>query len=209
MPKQSSELAERILDQALQIAEQSCWEELQLHALGDALEISLDQVRQHYAQKDDLVEAWFDRADAVVLGDPVFDPQQDTAEQRLEKVIMAWLNALATHRRLTREMLLYKLEPGHIHLQALGVMRISRTVQWFREAARLESHNLQRMVEETCLTAVYLASFTRWMFDDSPHSRYTQQFLQDALQHCSGFARRLKNPCCAEPARAGSEVTES
>jgi hypothetical protein len=49
-------------------------------------------------------------------------------QERLQHVICSWLDALEPHHRLTREMLAYKLEPGHIHLQALGVMRISRTV---------------------------------------------------------------------------------
>ena len=53
----------RILDKALEMGEAGQWEDVRLHAVADALDISLDEVRMHYAQKDDLVEAWFDRAD--------------------------------------------------------------------------------------------------------------------------------------------------
>ena len=67
------------------------------------------------------------------------------AEQRLESCLLAWLGSLAAHRSVTGQMLLYKLEPGHIHLQVLGLMRISRTVQWWREAAGRQTQHLCRI----------------------------------------------------------------
>jgi AcrR family transcriptional regulator len=180
--QQDSQLADRILDTALAIAGNASWEDLQLHEVATTLDIPLDRIREYYAQKDDLAEAWFDRADRALLS---WQPEQTfyrLAEvTRLQQVIMHWFDALAPQRRITREMLCYKLEFGHIHLQALGVMRISRTVQWFREAARLQARSLQRIVEETAVTGIYLASFGRWLYDTSPDSRETRHFLEAAL----------------------------
>lgn len=194
MPNQTN-LAERILDQALELAEAGSWETLQLHAVAEALNITMDDIRRCYPQKDDLVEAWFDRADKAVLVNPTTDDfRKLPAPERLHQVIMAWLDALAPHRRLTRQMLMYKLEPGHIHLQVLGIMRISRTVQWFREAACLDAKNLQRIVEEVSLTTIYLATFTRWLFDDSADSDNTKACLESLLHqwgHCGSTARKL------------------
>ena len=79
-------------------------------------------------------------------------------------------------------MLAYKLEPGHVHLQALGILRISRTVQWFREAARQESTGFQRILDESALTAIYLAGFGRWLFDDSRDGRESKAFLAAGLR---------------------------
>jgi hypothetical protein len=95
---------------------------------------------------------------------------------------MLWFLAMQDHRRITRQMLCYKLEPGHIHLQVLGIMRISRTVQWFREAALLKTENIHRIIEELLLTRIYLFSFTRWLFDDSKNSLHTDRYLRDALK---------------------------
>jgi len=180
--QQDSQLADRILDAALAIAGNGSWEDLQLHEVAATLDIPLERIREYYAQKDDLAEAWFDRADRVLLS---WQPEQMFYRlpevTRLQQVIMHWFDALEPHRRITREMLCYKLEFGHIHLQALGVMRISRTVQWFREAARLQARSLNRVVEETAITATYLASFARWLYDASPGSRETRQFLEAAL----------------------------
>ncbi len=176
------ELAQAILDTALSLAELRSWEELHLYDIADSLDIRLDQILNHYLQKDDLVEAWFDRADRAVLrmeNSPHFF--RLSPANRLQHVIMHWFDALSPHHAVTRQMLRYKLEFGHIHLQALGIMRISRTVQWFREAARLETVNLFRAFEETGLTAIYLRAFGCWMYDDSRNFEKTRHVLQNNL----------------------------
>lgn len=180
--QQDTQLADRILDSALAIAGNASWEDLQLHEVAATLDIPLEQIREYYAQKDDLAEAWFDRADRALLS---WQPGEEfyglPKHIRLQQVIMHWFDALEPQRRITRGMLCYKLEFGHVHLQALGVMRISRTVQWFREAARLQARSLQRVVEETAITGIYLAAFGRWLYDASPGSRDTRRFLETAL----------------------------
>ena len=194
MPKKT-DLADLILDKALELAEGASWEALRLHAVADALQITMDEIRRHYPQKDDLVEAWFDRADRAVLDQrPSDDFRLLAVHTRLHRVMMTWLDALSPHRRLTRQMLMYKLEPGHVHLQILGVMRISRTVQWFREAACLDTTDFRRIVEEVSLTTIYLATFTRWMFDDSQDSRATRTLLERLLSswdRCGNTAKRF------------------
>lgn len=153
-----------ILDTALQLADTCGWERLHLFEVAAALETGLDDIARHYRDKDDLVEAWFDRADLAMLshaGNP--DLASLNAEQRLESCLLAWLDSLAAHRAVTGQMLLYKLEPGHIHLQVLGLMRVSRTVQWWREAAGRQTLHLCRIAEETLLTGAYLRSFVHWL----------------------------------------------
>ena len=183
MPKQRITLQESILDKALEQAEVSSWERLHLHAVAEALNITLDEIRQYFPQKDDLVEAWFDRADRALLSAAHPEGFLDLPQyERLHQVIVSWLDALASHRRLTREMLAYKFEFGHIHLQALGIMRISRTVQWFSEAACHDSTGLQRIIDECALTTIYLTTFARWLFDDSANNRRSKDVLNTALR---------------------------
>lgn len=185
-------LANQILDTALSLAETSSWEKIHLYMIAQELEISLDQIRQNYPEKDDLVEAWFDRADRAVLNiRPSPDFMNLSVSERLNKVIMTWFEAMASHRRITGEMLLYKLEFGHIHLQALGIMRISRTVQWFREAARIDTTSLRRILEETAMTTIYLMSFARWLNDDSPGFSKTREFLDQLLLNAEQCAKKV------------------
>ena len=189
---ENNKLANQILETALMMAESGSWETLHLYAIAQRLDITLDQIRQFYPQKDDIVEAWFDRADqAVVNITPTPDFLALSVRERLKQVIMTWFQALAPHHRVTRQMLLYKFEFGHIHLQALGVMRISRTVQWFREAARVDTTDLRRILEETGTTTIYLMAFTRWLYDDSPGNRKTCEFLEQALLNAEQCAAKI------------------
>ncbi|TCK18707.1 TetR family transcriptional regulator [Thiogranum longum] len=172
MASRKANLADRILDKALELGEASSWEAVHLHDIAEQLDITLDDIRRHYPQKDDLVEAWFDRADQAVLREPASEAFLGLPErERFQRVVTRWLDALAPHRRLTRQMLAYKLEFGHIHLQVPGLMRISRTVQWFREAACLDTTGIQRILEESTLTAMYLKTFARWLLADTSTSR--------------------------------------
>jgi AcrR family transcriptional regulator len=185
-------IADQILLTALELAESGSWETLHLYTIAQRLEISLDQIRKYYPQKDDIVEAWFDCADRAVLNiEPSLEFLKLNAHERLHNVIMTWLDTLAPHRRITREMLLYKFEFGHVHLQTLGIMRISRTVQWFREAARVDTTNLQRILEETGTTAIYLMTFARWLSDESVNSTKTREFLNCALLKAEQCGNRV------------------
>lgn len=193
-PGQESIAASVILDKALKLAELSSWESVRLHDIAVALNVTLDQIRMHFRQKDDLVEAWFDRADSSMLTDAAApDYLHFSGRERIHRSIMAWLQALAPHRRITREMLMYKLEFGHVHLQVLGILRISRTVQWILESANSKTTHLSRILEEVGTTGIYLATFVYWMRDDSPGSIDTQGFLDRLLRRAEGVSR-VVNP---------------
>ena len=171
------------MDAAIDLAEHSDWESVRLHEVAAKLGIALDDICAEFSEKDELVDAWFDRADGAMLADAgEYLPLQVSCRQRMHRAIMTWLNALSDHRRVMRQMILGKLEPGHIHIQIPGLMRISRTVQWMREAAGYDASLPRRAVEETVHTSIYLATFTFWMFDDSVHSERTEHFLQKQLE---------------------------
>lgn len=163
MPR-SHPSAAQILDCALRLADRCGWERLHLHEVAAALDSDLASIARHYRQKDDLVEAWFDRADQALLARAKgADLPELNTEKRLEELLVAWLASLASHRAVTGQMLLYKLEPGHLHLQLGGLLRVSRTVQWWREAAQRQSLHLRRIAEESLLTAAYLRTFVHWL----------------------------------------------
>ncbi|CAD5107146.1 TetR/AcrR family transcriptional regulator [Zestomonas carbonaria] len=188
MPRSPS--AAQILDAALSLADQCGWERLQLFAVATELGVGLDAIARHYSSKDDLVEAWYDRADQALLrraGDEALI--ELNAAQRLEELLFAWLGALAPHRSVSGQMLLYKLEPGHVHLQVLGLLRISRTVQWWREAARRDTHHLARIVEESLLTTIYLRTFVHWLRHPEEDEIETRVLLRRQLD--CGALRRL------------------
>ncbi|MCH8492156.1 MAG: TetR/AcrR family transcriptional regulator [Idiomarina sp.] len=176
-----------ILDTALALGADVGWERLTLYQVARHLQVSLAQINAVFPQKDDIVDAWLDRADHAMLAQFPNYSEQETANensnsQRLQLAIQAWLDALAPYHKLTGEMLLYKLEPGHFHLQAAGLLRISRTVQWFREAAELEASHIQRIGQEIALSSLFIGIFIFWLNDKSPQQENTRERLQEALQ---------------------------
>jgi ubiquinone biosynthesis protein COQ9 len=191
------ELREKIVDTAVHLAEQRSWEAVRLYDVAAAAGIALDDIRGDFREKEDVVDAWFDRADSAMLKESAGpDFLALRTRERLHRLIMTWLGALAAHRQVTRQMIYGKLEPGHLHIQIPGLMRVSRTVQWMREAAHRDPVYLHRALEEAGLTTIYLLTFFYWMHDGSPGSANTSRFLggllakAEALSGCVFFGRR-------------------
>ena len=170
------------------------------------LKLSLNDVRAHFREKEDITDAWFDRADAAML-DEAARPGLSalSPRDRLHRLMMIWLAALQPHRRVTRQMIGGKLEPGHVHYQYAGLLRVSRTVQWWREAAQRDAVLPRRALEETALTAIYLAAFFCWMRDDSENAGRTSLFLDKLLARAERLARWVPGrPRPRAPSSAGS-----
>ncbi|MBL8498389.1 TetR/AcrR family transcriptional regulator [Nitrosomonas sp. JL21] len=192
MKKSTLDLRGAIVDKAVAIAERSNWEAVRLFDVAAELDISLDDIRVFFREKEDLVDAWFDRADSRMLQTAeTIEFLSLSPRERLHHLIMAWLDALTEHRHVTRQMIGAKLEPGHLHIQIPAIMRISRTVQWMREAAHRDAMFIRRALEETALTAIYLAAFTHWMRDASENSQRTRDFLAQALRRAESLDRRV------------------
>jgi AcrR family transcriptional regulator len=188
----STEAARHILNTALHLANQGSWETLRLHEVAEAAGVSLEDIRLHFREKDSLIDAWFDRADAAMLEAAASAGFRHLpVRQRLEGALLAWLGALQPYQRVTREMILAKCEPGHIHIQFPAVLRISRTVQWLREAAGLKDAFLHRALAETALTGIYLAVFVRWLNDTSADATPTRRLLIQLLTQAERLALAL------------------
>jgi AcrR family transcriptional regulator len=188
-------LAQRLLDTALQLGEQHGWEALHLYQIAEAAGVSLADVHRCYQQKDDLVDAWFDRADHAMLQHAAVLAVELNPRQRLEQLLLHWLAGLAPHRQLTRQMLAYKLELGHVHLQIDGLLRISRTVQWWREAAARDHIDLARILDEVSLSSIFVSCFLLFLNDDSAEQQRTRDYLKTALFVQDGLAKAApQNP---------------
>jgi ubiquinone biosynthesis protein COQ9 len=172
---------DQLLQTALDLGMEHGWESLSLSDIAHSLQVPMTDIYRLIRQKDDLAEYLFDRADRHMLSKTAQqDFQQGSGYARLQALITAWLETLVPYRPIVREMLCYKLEPGHIHLQVLGLLRISRTVQWMLHAASMKDTGLRRINEEIILTNLYLAAFSYWLFR-SPDDSQMQRFLSRLL----------------------------
>lgn len=192
MMQQSHSIAKQIVDAALDLAEKSSWEEVRLFDIAQQLKIGLADIHLYFREKDELIDAFFDRADNAMLETAKkLDTVNLDSQQRLHKLLMSWFKAIENHRRVAREMIWGKLEPGHLHIQIPAMMRVSRTVQWWREAAQRSASCVQRAIEETGLTAIYLTAFIYWLYDDSKDASATDHFLEKRLAQAKCMAIRI------------------
>lgn len=197
-----TELRCRIIDTALSLGAERGWDGVHLHEVAARLDIGLADIARHFSGKDAIAEAWFERADAALLaaaqapGWQLLSPRE-----RLQRAILAWLHELSPHRQLAAEMLRYKLQPEHVHLQVQGALRVSRTVQWIREAALLPATGWRRECEEAALTAIYLTTFACWLRDDSSGASRSRSLLDRLLARAEWLAGWLDGVGCgAAPA---------
>jgi ubiquinone biosynthesis protein COQ9 len=207
---------ERLIDAALALAQLEDWEAVRLRDVAEAADVPLSVLAQHFREKEDLVEAFFDRADRALLSmadDPLLPTLPSRA--RLHRLIMAWLDALAPHRDTVRQMIANKLEPGHLHVQIPALLRISRTVQWVREAAGRDAMFLRRAIEEAALTSIYVTTFVYWMRDTSENAEDTRRLLARNLERAEALERlmrwesappaRMSEPAPAEMRGSGAD----
>ena len=184
--------AEHILEIALMLGEREGWDAVHLHDVAQEMGIALTDIHAYYQHKDDLAEAWFDRAELALIraGEAAGWGCLSTRE-RLLRTMLAWFDALAIHRGLSIQMLRYKLQPDHLHLQAAALLRISRTVQWIRETARMPTVGRRREIEEVMLTGIFLSATACWLLDRSPDARRTRSWLEHRLASAERMALRF------------------
>jgi ubiquinone biosynthesis protein COQ9 len=182
-----------IVETALSLASRRGWDAVHMYDIAEDMGIAHADIARHFDDKDAITEAWFDVADAALLRLPQTPGWAALSQhERLKGAYLAWLEALAPHRAITREMLGYKMQPEHVHLQVRGIMRISRTVQWIREVALLPAVGWRREAAESVLTTIYLTVFAHWLFDGSPAGQRTERLLDRMLRTADVAADALR-----------------
>jgi AcrR family transcriptional regulator len=172
---------QRVVETVIAMAEEVGWENVRLRAVAERLDVPLSEVASHFRDLDSVANAWFRRALQRML-DPV--PAEFgalPARQRLETLLLRWLDATSKHRRVSVQMLTGKLWPFHPHHWVPLVFDLSRTIIWLRDAAALDAGSPRREIEEVGLTWLFLLTLLVWANDDSEGQARTRRFLQRRL----------------------------
>lgn len=201
---------DEIVNAALSLAEQTSWENVRLFDIAKRLNVNLEDIRSCFREKNELVDAFFDRADKAMLA-RAEQPEimELNTSERLRTLLMAWFQVLQSHRNVVRQMLWAQLEVGHIHVQIPALLRVSRTVQWWREAAQRGATYYHRAIEETGLTLIFLMTMAYWSQDNSKEAINTSRFLQKKLSQAHGFKEKAKDLCGLAPGSGSSREIKS
>ncbi len=175
-------LAERIVEVALDLAEEAGWDGLRLHKVAARLGVPLAEVLAHYRDLDAVADAWFRRAWSAMLAPAPEGFAARPARERLHIAIMRWFDALAPHREVTGQILAAKLYPSHPHHWVPLVFNLSRSIHWLREAALLDATGRRRQMEEVGLTWLFLMMLAVWLRDETPNRERTRDVLRRRLE---------------------------
>ena len=185
-------LRARIVEAALDIAEDWGWYDIRLHHVAERLNLPLAAIRAGFRDGDAIADAWIARADAAMLAQRPRRFAARPAAERLQVTLESWLDALAPRREVTAQMFRAKLWPVHVHHNLALVTWTSRTVQWWREAALLDGKGQRRSVEEIGMTLIFLSTLARWCGDRSAGQASTKTYLRRSL---NGADRLLDRAC--------------
>ncbi|KTD08113.1 hypothetical protein [Legionella jamestowniensis] len=195
--------AEKIVDTALTIAKKSSWENLRLFDIAHTLNVNLAEIQRYFREKNELVNVFFDRADrAMIMKGSEPEIMALPTQERLALLLITWFEYIQQHRQVAKEMMYAQLEPGHLHTHFSLLLRISRTVQWWRESAQRSASYLHRAIEETGLTAIYVASLFYWLRDDSKDAADTKCFIEKKLTRANKIVHFSKRFCSICSCRA-------
>lgn len=184
-------LESRIVDTALQLAEEAGWHRVTLREVSARLGLSMAVVQSHYRDLDAVADAWFARAWQGMLAEAPEGSHDLSAEARLQLHLMSWFDALAVHREVSCQMLREKLYPAHPHHWVPLVFNLSRTIQLLRDASCLAADGRQRQFEELGLSALFLATLRVWCRDDTAGQERTRAYLSRRLAAADRVMARL------------------
>ena len=188
----TEDLATAIVETALELAEELGWDAVRLHEVAARLKIPMSELLAHYRDKDAIADAWFGRAWQAMLAEPPKGFADQPAEERLHLLMMRWFDALAGHREVTGQMLKEKLYPAHPHHWVPMIFNLSRTVQWLRDAALLDARGRRRQIEEIVLSALFLATLTVWLNDESTDQTRPREYHTRRLAGADRFMARCR-----------------
>jgi AcrR family transcriptional regulator len=174
-------LADRIVDAAIELAEEQGWENVRLHQVADRLGVPLAEVAARFRDLDAVANAWFERARQQLVTLPAAELDGRPPPERLERAVMRWFDALAPHRKVTGEILGEKLYASHPHHWVPMIFDLSRLVHWFLDVARIQSTGRRRQLAEIGMTLIVLATLRVWLADDSEGQTRTRAFLERRL----------------------------
>lgn len=184
-------LNERIVDAAIDLAEDVGWDNVRLRDVAESLNVTLADVAGQFRDLDAVANAWFGRAREAMLEPLPSESAQLPVSERLETLMLRWFDALAPHREVTTRMLAAKMWPFHPHHWAPMIFDLSRTILWLRDAAALDAPPPRRQVEEVGLSGLFLATLAVWARDDTIGQERTRRFLEHRLDTADRIMARV------------------
>lgn len=188
---EESSLAERAVEAALAIADESGWEAVRLTEVARRTGLPPEEVAGRFRDVEALADAWFRAARLEMMALPADMLEGRPADERIATALERWLDTLAPHRAVAGQVVRHRLYPSHPHHWVPMVFDLSRLVHDLLDVARVSGSGRLRQAQEVGLTLIVLATFRDWLRDPSPGQERSKARLRRRLTQCGRLASRM------------------
>lgn len=197
-----ADVPKQALATALELAAQRGWRDLTLADVAAEGGMTLAQIHEAYGSKGAILDAFTDQVDAAVLAGDSADLSGEAVRDRLFDVVMRRFDALGAHKDAVRAIARDTRSDPCAMMG--GVCRLTRSMRWMLEAARIDTSGLSGRIKIKGLMAIYTDVMRTWLGDDSEDLAKTMALLDKRLQQ----ADRLCATACRFGPRRRSAAAE-
>lgn len=188
--KSEKPLKDRMIDAALALSSEEGWAEISFDQIIAAAGADVDEAREYFDDKSDVLTAYGRRLDRTVMDDVSFDDDMSEREKIFD-LLMARFDALNENRGAVISILEgFRSDPKQM---IISLPHLARSMERTLELANVESDGASGAIKVTGLMGVYLYVVRTWKEDDSADMAKTMAALDQALDKAEMAANSLSD----------------
>ncbi len=189
MAKRPSNTRGKIIDAALKCAAETRWRVVSLSTIAETAGISLSQLYTQFPSKTRIVEAVMERTTGEVVAGTDPSAENEPAHDRLLDAILRRFDAMEPNKSAIISILKdLPTDPARTLCLAPSFLN---SMAWTLESAGISSSGVTGKIRTKGLAAIYLATLTVWMRDDSQDLSKTTAFVDRRLNQATQLAAFL------------------
>lgn len=174
-PSEQQELQRTIVRVALELCAERGWRRLRMKNIAEMVGISTEELKDIFAEKRDILEAFYDDLDQQSLAVGV-DMDEETVRDRLFAMMMERLDCASPHREAVRKML----------AEGMPKQALCRSKRWLGKVlkqAGASQGSPAAPLQQLALMAVWAMVMPVWLQDRSQDLSRTMAALDGHLGH--------------------------
>ncbi len=191
MSEKISDIKVKIVETALELAEEQGWANTTLRDISEKSGISLSEIYTYAGHKDDILTLLGGIIDQKVLETVSISEQYVTSKRdRIFDILMDRYDILNDYRSGVIAILdSFMCDPKQA---VISLPHICRSMNWMLEAVGIETSGIRGAIKVTGLAAIYVKVLIRvWKSDESKDMSKTMAALDKSLDKVEGIVNRF------------------
>lgn len=187
--KQQKPTKEQIVEKTIAMAAERGWGEITLTDIAEENGLTLDELREHFDDKSDILAAFGRMVDRRVLKAVGKAEEDASPRDRLFDLLMERFDVLNEYRSgLVRILDSFKLDPKQA---VINLPHLCKSMNWMLEAAAMDASGLSGAVRLSGLSLIYIKALRVWKNDNSPDMAKVMAALDKDLQRADSLANSI------------------